>query len=105
LVIFAVFGGPLVRILSGEAPALAFAPRNRTRAVLGRNIDSAPGREDYVRVRVVEGPQGMVAEPLPGKSAAIFSLVYADGYVVVDLHREGLEAGSEVDVILFAGGI
>jgi len=105
LVIFAVFGGPLVRILSGEAPALAFAPQNRTRAKLGRNIDSAPGREDYVRVRVVEGPQGMVAEPLPGKSAAIFSLVYADGYVVVDLHREGLEAGSEVDVILFAGGI
>ena len=105
LVIFAVFGLPLVRILSGETPAVAFAPRSRVRATLGRNIDSAPGREDYVRVRIVEDSGSLVAEPLPGKSAAIFSLVYADGYVVVDMHREGLEAGSEVDVILFAGGI
>jgi molybdopterin molybdotransferase len=105
LVIFAVFGIPLLRILSGEAPSVAFAPQSRVRATLGRNIDSAPGREDYVRVRIIQNSDGAIAEPLPGKSAAIFSLVYADGYVVVDLHREGLEAGSEVDVILFAGGI
>ena len=105
LVIFAVFGLPLVRILAGESPAAAFAPRSRVRATLNRNVDSSPGREDYVRVRVVEHQGGLVAEPLPGKSAAIFSLVHADGYVVVDLNREGLEAGREVDVILFGGGV
>lgn len=105
LVIFAVFGLPLLRILAGESPAAAFSPRSRVRATLGRNIDSSPGREDYVRVRIFEDEEGLRAEPLPGKSAAIFSLVHADGYVVVDLHREGLEAGLEVDVILFGGGV
>lgn len=101
LVIFAVFGLPVLRLMSGESAAVAFAPRTRVRARLLRNIDSAPGREDYVRVRLGEAGDERTAEPLPGKSAAIFSLVHADGYVVVDLNREGLEAGQDVDVVLF----
>ncbi|MEO2166677.1 MAG: gephyrin-like molybdotransferase Glp [bacterium] len=46
LVIFAVFGLPVLRLMSGESAAVAFAPRTRVRARLLRNIDSAPGRED-----------------------------------------------------------
>ena len=42
-----------------------------------------------------------MADPLPGKSGAVFSLVHADGYVVVDLNREGIEAGEEIEVVLF----
>ena len=101
LVIFAVFGLPVLRMLGGESAQEAFAPRAPRRARLLRNIDSAPGREDYVRVRLARQGGESVAEPLPGKSAAIFSLVHADGYVVVDLNREGIEAGSEVEVIPF----
>ncbi|MFP6664537.1 MAG: gephyrin-like molybdotransferase Glp [Deltaproteobacteria bacterium] len=101
LVIFAVFGLPVLRLLSGESAAIAFAPRTRVRARLLRNIDSAPGREDYVRVRLGASGGMRTAEPLPGKSAAIFSLVHADGYVVVDLNREGLEAGRDIEVVLF----
>ena len=54
-----------------------------------------------MRVRLTDGDAGRTAEPLPGKSGAVFSLVHADGYVVVDLHREGIEQGEEVEVILF----
>jgi molybdopterin molybdotransferase len=42
-----------------------------------------------------------VATPLPNKSGAIFTLVKADGMVRIDLNQDGLEAGEEVEVILF----
>lgn len=100
LVIFAIFGLPLLRLLEGESRESAFRPRSSVPARLGRNVDSAPGREDYVRVRLVGGESGWVAEPLPGKSGAIFSLVHADGYVVVPLGAEGIEAGASVEVVL-----
>ena len=101
LVIAGVFGVPLLRCQGGEPPETAFAPRNTTRATLRRNIDSSPGREDYVRVRLRREGSTVVAEPLPGKSGAVFSLVHADGYVVVDLNWEGIEAGEEIEVVLF----
>jgi molybdopterin molybdotransferase len=106
LVIFHRFGAPLVRIVGGEPPATAFAPARVARAVLGTNVDSQPGREDYVRV-VLEGRAEAgggtppVARPIAAKSAAIFSLVRADGMIRVPLEAEGLEAGTEVEVMLF----
>ncbi len=101
LVIFDVFGVPLLRRMGGEPSGRAWRSRERVWARLGRNIDSAAGREDYVRVKLVETGAGLIAEPLPGKSGAIFSLVHADGYVVVEMEREGLEVGQEVAVALF----
>ncbi len=101
LVIFDLFGGPLVRMVGGEEPESAFAPRRTTRAILNQNIASAPGREDYVRV-ILERQNGRLrAHPLPGKSGAIFSLVKADGMVRIPLEDEGAEAGEEVEVLLF----
>lgn len=102
LVTFRLFGGPLLRLLEGEPAESAFAHDRRTRAVLARNIASEPGREDYVRVTLESGPDGQrIARPLPGKSGAIFSLVRADGMVRIPLEAEGLEAGEEVEVLLF----
>ncbi|MDG2308489.1 MAG: molybdopterin molybdotransferase MoeA [Candidatus Binatia bacterium] len=101
LVIGDVFGVPLLRCQGGEPASIAFSPRSTKRARLARNIDSSPGREDYVRVRLRGEAGESLAEPLPGKSGAVFSLVHADGYVVVDLNREGIEAGEEIEVVLF----
>ncbi len=101
LVIGDVFGVPLLRIQGGEPAPIAFSPRSTARARLVRNIDSAAGREDYVRVRLRSQDGERVAEPLPGKSGAVFSLVHADGYVVVGLNREGVEAGEEIEIVLF----
>jgi molybdopterin molybdotransferase len=101
LVVFALFGAPLIRMMGGEPPNTAFAPLRTTRAVLAQNVASAPGREDYVRV-ILENQNGTVrALPVPGKSGAIFSLVKADGMVCIPHDEEGKEQGAEVEVILF----
>lgn len=101
LVIFDIFGAPLVRLLGGEHPATAFAPSRTVRARLSQNVASQPGREDYIRVTISERDGTTVASPLAGKSGAIFNLVKADGLVRVPAHAEGLEAGCDVEVQLF----
>lgn len=101
LVVFALFGAPLMRMMGGETAETAFAPLRTTRARLAQNVASAPGREDYVRVTLERRDGVQVAVPLPGKSGAIFSLVQADGMVCIPHNEEGKEAGEEVEVILF----
>ncbi|MFN8627107.1 MAG: gephyrin-like molybdotransferase Glp [Candidatus Binatia bacterium] len=100
LVIFDMFGAPLIRILGGEGRTDVFNPQRTVRARLSQNVASQPGREDYVRVTLVHGDGGSVATPMAGKSGAIFNLVKADGLVRIPASAEGLEAGSEVEVIL-----
>ncbi|HKA55495.1 MAG TPA: gephyrin-like molybdotransferase Glp [Candidatus Binatia bacterium] len=101
LVVFALFGAPLIRLVGGEPAAAAFAPPRTTRAKLAQNVASAPGREDYVRVILERKNSDVLAQPLPGKSGAVFSLVKADGMVCVPHDEEGKEAGEEIEVILF----
>lgn len=101
LVIFDLFGAPLLRRMGGESAEDAFAPRRTLRARLVENIASQPGREDYARVTVESADGALVARPLPGSSGAIFALVHADGLVRIDAGAEGVEAGCEVDVLLF----
>jgi molybdopterin molybdotransferase len=72
-----------------------------TTARLSQNIASAPGREDYIPVRLVERDGVRVAEPVFGKSNLIFSLIRAGGLVKVPLDKAGLYAGEEVVVRLF----
>lgn len=72
----------------------------RVKARLARNVASAQGRVDYVRVRL-ENRQGEPwAEPILGASGLIRTMVAADGLVAVDLNTEGLEQGSQVYVQL-----
>ena len=101
LVIFDLFGAPLLRVLGGEMPAQVFQPRRTTRARLSQNVASEPGREDYVRVRLEPDNGALIAHPLPGKSGAIFNLVKADGLVRIPANAEGLDSGAEVEVILW----
>jgi molybdopterin molybdotransferase len=101
LVVFSLFGAPLIRMIGGEPAATAFAPSRTTRAKLAQNVASAPGREDYVRVTLESQNGTLLARPLPGKSGAVFSLVQADGMFCIPHDEEGKEAGEDVEVILF----
>lgn len=101
LVIFDLFAAPLLRVLGGENASGVFAPRATVRARLSQNVASQPGREDYIRVRLVEVNGDLLAEPLPGKSGAIFTLVSADGLVCIPASAEGLDEHTEVEVIRF----
>ncbi|HVO25122.1 MAG TPA: gephyrin-like molybdotransferase Glp [Candidatus Margulisiibacteriota bacterium] len=101
LVIFDLFGAPLLRVLGGEDPHVVFNAQRTVRARLSQNIASQAGREDYVRVTVADRDGQRIAAPMAGKSGAIFNLVKADGLVRIPASAEGLEAGTEVEVILF----
>jgi molybdopterin molybdotransferase len=95
LVVFRLIGAPLVRLVGGctQSP-----PEASTRAKLARDLASATGRLDVVQVRV----SGGVATPVFGLSALLSVLTSADGYIVIPDEATGLDAGSEVDVILYA---
>jgi molybdopterin molybdotransferase len=100
MVAFELFVGFLIKLLSGaEQPV--WEPRY-VRARLSRNIASAPGREDYISVRLIESDGDMLAEPVLGKSALISTMIKADGLIRIPLESEGLEEGAEVDVAVFA---
>lgn len=68
-------------------------------ATLSRNLASALGRVDYVRVKLVEIEGGLIAEPILGKSGLINTMVQADGLVAIDMNTEGLEQGALVRVM------
>lgn len=75
--------------------------RRRVTARLAHNVASAPGREDYVQVRLAEREGQVWADPVFGKSNLIYSLVKADGLLRVPLDSNGLHEGEPVEVELF----
>ena len=99
MVIFHLFGKPLLKILSGISREWVWHQMN-IRAKAARNIPSVPGREDYVRVRLEEKNGTLWAHPIFGKSGAISHLVKANGLITIGINEEGLEEGEEAQVIL-----
>jgi molybdopterin molybdotransferase len=73
----------------------------RISAKLSRNLASAQGRTDFVRVRLTETDEGLLAEPILGKSGLIHTMLRADGLIEVDANTEGVEKGAPVSVIPF----
>ena len=102
LVAFHLFVEPLLERRLGRKGE-AFTRFGRLVAVLNRNISSAAGREQFQRVRVEGSESGWRAEPVLGRSGLLRSLVQGHGLVRVPLGSEGLEAGTEVEVLLFPG--
>ncbi|MBE3572067.1 MAG: molybdopterin molybdotransferase MoeA [Moorella humiferrea] len=97
MVVFRILIEPLLKYGGYGHPS----GRAAVTARLSRTVTSIPGREDYIRVRLEEGPEGLLAVPVPGGSSMISSMVWADGLIVVPLEEEGLEAGTLVEVHLF----
>jgi len=95
LVVFRLIGMPLIRLVSGCAVP---PPQPSTRATLSRDLASATGRLDVVQVKV----SGGVATPLFGVSALLSVLTEADGYIMIPEEATGLDAGTEVEVTLYA---
>ncbi|MCE2453546.1 MAG: molybdopterin molybdotransferase MoeA, partial [Nitrospinae bacterium] len=100
LMIFHAFVRPIIGQLSGEVTRID-AGTESLAATLSRNVASAPGREDLVRVELEEGENGRVAHPLMGNSAMISTMTKADGYITIPLEAEGLREGAQVRVHLY----
>jgi len=99
MVTFELFVSFLIKLLMGIEQTI-WEPRY-VKANLSKNVASAPGREDYVCVRLVKSEDGFLAKPVLGKSAMISILVKANGLVKIPLEAEGLETGTLADVIIF----
>ncbi len=105
LIVFDAFIRPMLWRLGGETPRDPWPARRRARLAVAQ--PSVVGREDYLRVRLVErqtetfGTTETWAEPLAGGSAALSNVVFADGLVRVDAARAGLDASEFVDVFVY----
>lgn len=95
LVVFRLIGMPVVRHVGG---CTTEPPQPRTRATLSRNLASATGRLDVIQVKLADN----VATPLFGLSALLSVLTEADGYIVIPEEATGLDAGTEVEVTVYA---
>jgi molybdopterin molybdotransferase len=98
MVCFDVFVEPAIRLLSG-LQAETTLPGVTAR--LTRNINSAPGRLDLIRVRLIPDATGWAAEPVLGKSGSITTLSRANGYFLIDEDSQGLTKDTPVKVTLY----
>jgi molybdopterin molybdotransferase len=98
MIVFLKIVKPFIEHISGVKAPLR--PLNRIRARLSRNLSSAQGRVDYVRVKLTTVDGKLVADPLLGKSGLINTMVNADGLIEIGLNDEGMDPGETVDVEL-----
>ena len=98
MIVFHLLVRPTLYALAGCTQV----PQPKTvRARLTKNIASVTGREDHVQVRLAYADGELRAEPVFGKSNLIYTLIRADGVVVVPLDQGGLYAGAEVPVQMY----
>ena len=96
---FEVFARPLIcKLLGMERQEL----RPTVKAVMSKKIATALGRKSFVRVKVVQKNEELVAEPVSAKgSGNLSTMTRANGFVIVPENREGLTEGEKVTVHLF----
>jgi molybdopterin molybdotransferase len=98
MVVFEAFIRPLVARLGGETIADPWSAPVRARLV--KPYNKPPGREDYLRVRLSLRDGESWADVLPGGSAAISNIIFADGLARIPTGIDHLDAGSRVAVRL-----
>jgi len=102
MVCFDLFVGPALEKIAGiRTEALPLSPY--IDALLARNVPSAAGRQDIIRVRLDHNSAaGQIrAFPVLGKSGAISTLSRAHGYIIVDEDLQGVSENSQVKVYLY----
>ena len=97
MIVFKIVIRPFIEKISGLSSK--YKKELRIPALLSRNISSAQGRIDYMRVRLIEKNGVKWAEPVLGKSGLISNLTKADGLIEIGINTEGLDKGSKVWVI------
>ncbi|MEW6672198.1 MAG: gephyrin-like molybdotransferase Glp [Thermodesulfobacteriota bacterium] len=97
MVVFTVVVRPFVEHIGGldedsrQRPLLC--------ARLSRNVPSAQGRVDFIRVKLTRRDGILWAHPVLGKSGLINTMVKADGLIQIGINTEGLDEGTEVEVL------
>jgi len=97
LIMLDVLGQPIVRRLRGER---TLAYDDRLRARLTRNVASAVGRTDYIRVKLEQRDDCLWAAPVFGKSGLISTMAQSDGIGEIPANKEGMLEGEWIHVQL-----
>lgn len=69
-----------------------------TEAVMACSLASEPGKTTCLLVSLVRQDGVLTACPIFGKSGLITTMASADGYVLIDMNREGIKKGEAVTV-------
>jgi molybdopterin molybdotransferase len=102
MVCFELFVDPAIRLLAGIPDPDQLRSPSIT-ACIDRNINSAAGRLDLVRVQLQERENDLpLAIPVLGKSGSISTLSRAHGYFLIDEPSQGLNKGTQVEVHLLS---
>lgn len=96
MVVFAIVVEPFIEHVGGVADTGRLHPRLVAR--LSRNVSSAQGRVDFIRVKLSYKDGILWANPLLGKSGLINTMVKADGLIQIGINTEGLDSGAAVEV-------
>ena len=75
-------------------------PEPTAEAIMTRRVHSPMGEDEFLRVRLGQVGDTLVATPLQRGAGVISSLVRADGIARVPRNSEGVEAGSQISVRL-----
>jgi molybdopterin molybdotransferase len=98
MVVFMQVVRPFLDHLAGRPPKAPISVKAR----LSRNLPSAQGRLDFVRVRLTDSGGERWANPILGQSGLMHTMVKADGLVAIGTNSEGLDKDADVEVMLFA---
>jgi putative molybdopterin biosynthesis protein len=91
-----LFLRPLIYRLQG----LPLPERSKVKATITRKLLSPMGEEEYVRVKLGQVGERLMAAPLSRGAGVIMSMVRADGLMRIARFSEGVHAGAEVEVEL-----
>ncbi|MXY21830.1 MAG: molybdopterin biosynthesis protein [Dehalococcoidia bacterium] len=91
-----LFVQPIIESMLG----LPADPDPTTEATMTRRVHSPMGEDEFLRVRLGQVGDTLVATPLQRGAGVISSLVRADGIALIPRNSEGIEAGSGVRVRL-----
>jgi putative molybdopterin biosynthesis protein len=105
-------GYPVSAILTAELAlkplvyrlqAVPLVPRPTVTATMTRKLLSPMGEDEYVRVKLGQVGERLIAAPLSRGAGVIMSMVRADGLLRIPRFSEGVHAGADVDVELLRG--
>lgn len=93
---FHLFAKPLIYRWQG----LEVEKPEMIRAKISRQVASALGQEEFLRVKIGKVGNNLIATPISRGAGVLMSLVRADGFVRIPAMSEGIGSGTELDVEL-----
>jgi len=93
MVAFEQFVRPALLKMSGRTEIF----RKTFQARLTRDVKIKPGRMNFLRARLTDGPDGLSVEPLDGQGSGVVStMVRANSFIIVPADSAGFKAGDRV---------